>query len=413
MQHDDYDIAIIGAGMIGASLACALAPTGLRIAIIESFALNHQKQPSYDDRGIALAPSSRRIFEQINIWSQLQSALVPIKKIHVSEQGRFGCTRLDATEMAMPELGHVIVARTLGKILHQQLLQFDNITLICPAELIQLHRAATTMNWTISHSNRTATGTARLLVGADGRQSSVRRLANIHIKQHDFKQTAIVCNITTQKPNEATAYERFTPHGPIALLPIGDHHAVLILTTRKETAEAYLAMAESQYRNIIQTELGRRLGKIEKIGQRQTYPITFTQALTQYQQQLVLLGNAAHSIHPNGAQGFNLGLRDVAGLTECLFAAIKDNIDLADIRILQDYVKLRAPDQQRVIDFSNRLAACFYNQSPLLMPLRNAAMIFIDTALSLKKPFVKQAMGLAGLQPQFVQGQSLHVPTSQ
>lgn len=401
----DYDVVIIGAGMVGASLACALAPSGLRIAIIEAVTLKNDYQPSYDDRGLTLSPSTKRILEYIGVWQNVLPAINPIKKIHISEQGRFGFTHLDASQTHNNELGYVVVARSLGQALHKKMTSFENITLICPAELKSFKQSTEGMSVEISHSDRNELITTGLLVGADGSQSLVRRLAAINIKEHDFKQTAIVANVTTQKPNQATAYERFTHHGPVALLPIDKNRSVLVFTVATENADQYMSMTDAQFINEIETEFGRRLGKIEQVGQRRSYPIMFIEALEQYQQQLILLGNAAHSIHPNSAQGFNLGLRDVAGLAECIFAGIEKGLDIDDITILENYIDLRVPDQQRVMRFTNRLASSFYNKNPLLIPARNLAMLMIDTIPTVKDSFIQQAMGIAGLQPRVVRGQ--------
>lgn len=406
MQHD-YDVTIIGAGMVGASLACALAPSGLRIGIIESIPLSNDQETSYDDRGITLSPSSQRILDRIGVWQEVQSTTTAIKKIHVSEQGRFGFTHLDANDIGKTELGHVVVARCLGQALHKRMAAFKNINLICPAQLKHFQRTDTGMILEIVESESIKTINTGLLVGADGNRSLVRRLAGISTKERDFEQTAIVANISTQKPNHATAYERFTPHGPVALLPIDKNRSVLVFIVNKENAERYLSMPEMQYIKTIETEFGRRLGKIEKVGQRRSYPIIFIEAVEQYQQQLILLGNSAHSIHPNMAQGFNLGLRDTAGLAECISDGIAKGLDIDDINILENYIALRHADQRRVMRFTNGLASSFYNQLPLLGPVRNFAMLLIDTIPDLKSTFVEKAMGLSGLQPRLVRGLEL------
>jgi len=403
----DYDVVIIGAGMVGASLACALAPSGLRIAVVEAVTLKNDQQPSYDDRGLTLSLSSKRILEHIGVGENVLPAVNPIKKIHVSEQGRFGFMHLDAAQTDKDELGHVVVARSLGQALHKQMLSYENITLICPAELKCFKQSEAGMSVELSHAGHSELITAGLLVGADGSQSLVRRLAAINTKEHDFKQTAIVANVSTQKPNLATAFERFTHHGPVALLPIDKNRSVLVFTVAAEDAVRYMSMTEKQFIEAVETEFGRRLGKLEHIGQRRSYPIIFIEAVEQYKQQLILLGNAAHSIHPNSAQGFNLGLRDVSGLAECVFAAIEKGVDVDDISILENYIKLRLPDQQRVMRFTNRLASSFYNKNPLLIPARNLAMLMLDTMPAVKETFIQQAMGIAGLQPRVVRGQQI------
>jgi len=403
----DYDVVIVGAGMVGASLACALAPSGLRIAIIEAVTLKNDHQPSYDDRGLTLSPSSKRILEYIGVWQNLQSCITPIRNIHVSEQGRFGFTHLNAAETEDDELGYVVVARSLGQALHKEMSAHENIRLICPAELKHFHRNDEGMTVDILSSGNNESITTGLLVGADGSQSLVRRLAAINTNEHDFKQTAIVANVTTQRPNQATAFERFTPHGPVALLPIDKNRSVLVFVVDTENAARYISMTDEQYIEAVEKEFGRRLGKFEQVGQRRSYPIKFIEALEQYQEQLVLLGNAAHSIHPNTAQGFNLGLRDVAGLAECVLAGIEKGFDVDDISILENYLGLRQADQQRVMRFTTRLANSFYNNMPLLVPLRNLAMLMLDTIPDLKASFVQHSKGVAGLQPRMVRGQQL------
>jgi len=403
----DYDVTIVGAGMVGASLACALAPSGLRIAIIEAVPLKNDYQPSYDDRGLTLSPSSKRILEHIDVWGDISSAISPIKKIHVSEQGRFGFTHLDASETNIKDLGYVVIARILGEALHEKMLSLKNISLICPAELKSFKRKDKMMTLEISNLGCSESITTGLLVAADGSQSLVRRLADIRIDKYDFGQTAIVANVTTQKPNQATAYERFTHHGPVALLPIDEYRSVLILTVATKNRNRYMSMADAQFIDGVETEFGRRLGKLEKVGQRRCYPIMFIEAVKQYQQQLILLGNAAHTIHPNSAQGFNLGLRDVAGLTECIFEAIEKRLNIDDISILEKYVSLRLSDQKRVIKFTNRLASIFYNKNPLLIPARCLAMLLLDTLPIVKKTFIQQTMGISGLQPRIVRGQHI------
>jgi 2-octaprenyl-6-methoxyphenol hydroxylase len=406
MQHD-YDVVIIGAGMVGASLACAIAPSGLRIAVIESVIHSDSQQSSYDDRGITLSPSSKRILEQINVWQQVQSHATAIKKIHISEQGRFGFTHLDAQECGHPELGNVVVARSLGQALHQQMSSFENVKLICPAELKHFHRSDSGMTLEILNAGNNETITAGLLVGADGSQSLVRRLAGINTKEKDFKQTAIVANVSTQKPNQSIAYERFTPHGPIALLPIDKNRSVLVFTVERAKAQYYLNMVEPEFIGEVEKEFGRRLGRIEQIGQRRSYPIHFIEVTEQYQKYLVVLGNAAHTIHPNAAQGFNLGLRDVAGLAECITEGLKKGLAINDAHILENYVKLREDDQQHVMQFTNSLAKSFYNEWPVVGSARNMAMLLIDTLPEFKNLFIERTMGLAGNQPRLVRGLSL------
>lgn len=400
----DYDIVIVGAGMVGASLAIALAPTGLRIAIVESVSPSNTDESSFDDRGITLAPSSRSIFERLGVWQQLRSECYPIRNIHVSEQGRFGFARLRANEAGREELGYVVLARALGQALLADLQRHDNIELVCPAELKQFERNGKTMQVTWQQQGELHQVRAGLLVGADGSHSLVRRLAGINVEKKDFEQTAIVANITTQKPNQATAFERFTPHGPIALLPIGDNRSVLVYVVDRHRAHMCMTMPDAGFVQRVQQELGRRLGRIEQLGKRRSYPLLFQQAQTQYQQQLLLLGNSVHTLHPNAAQGFNLGLRDVAGLVDAVHDGLQHGMSVDDVRILEQYTESREADQKRVIRFTNGLARTFYNNWPMLASARNSLMLLVDIVPALKQQIVVTAMGKSGQQPTLVRG---------
>jgi len=406
MQHD-YDVVIVGAGMVGASLACAIAPTNLSIALIESVEVNDDKQPSYDDRGISLSPSSKRILEHIGIWKDLQSYVTPIKRIHISNQKKFGFTHFAASDAEATELGHVVIARSLGSALHKKIKSFKNIKLLCPTKLQDFVRTASNLSMQVLSSTGSETLHTKLLVGADGSHSMVRKLAGIKTREYDFKQTAIVANVVTQKPNYFTAYERFTPHGPIAFLPIGENRSVLVFTTLTDKVSHYIDMSDEKFLESVETEFGRRLGKIQKIGKRRSYPIFFIEAIQQFQDNLVLLGNSAHTIHPNAAQGFNLGLRDAAGLAECIYLALEKKLSIDNKTILNSYLELRNFDQQQIIKFTNSLATSFYHNSSLYTPITNTMMLLMDCIPEFKSLFLKRAMGLAGYQPQLVRGLNL------
>lgn len=406
-MHRDYDIIIIGAGMVGASLACFLAPLGLKIVIVEPVALSNTSETSYDDRGLTLSPSSERILDYINVWSQIQKVAFPIKNIHVSEKGRFGFVHFNAEEFGRSCLGSIVVARLLGQSLYKKMAEFTNIHFYCPAKLESFQQIENNMQVNILKSGKIETISGGLLVGADGGGSLVRTLASIETKKFDFKQTAIVANVSTQKPNNATAFERFTHHGPIALLPIGEKKSVLVFTVDSCNAEYFLSLSDDLFLNEVEKEFGRRLGKFEQIGKRTSYPLIYNEAIKQYKNQLVLLGNSAHVIHPNTAQGFNLGLRDVAGLAECIQNGLKNGCDIGNQSILEEYMSLRRQDQKNVITSTSYLAKLFYNKNPMLALIRNSAMFAVNSFPDLKTSLAEKKMGLYGIQPKIVRGLKL------
>ncbi len=401
MRHD-YDIAIIGAGMTGASLACALAPSRRCIAVIEPTLPDNDRRTTYDDRGITLSPSSRRVLEHIGVWRQLSAHITPITQIHISERGHFGMVRLKASDLGRPELAYVAIAKKLGQALHQRLNSINNIMLLCPAELNRFQYIDRGVSLDIRVENDNRTITAGLLVACDGSHSRVRHLAGIDVKENDFRQVAMVAGITTQKANNGVAYERFTPHGPIALLPVGANKSVLVFTVESDEAERYMAKSDAQFIRDIECEFGRRLGGIEYIGARRSYPVKFIKALEQIQRRLVLLGNAAQTLHPNAAQGFNLGLRDVAGLAECVLNGTDRGMEPGDADILRDYHDLRKKDQDKIIRFTNTIASCFYNRLPILSSARNLGLLLLDIMPGVKLPLADVAMGLSGIQPKIV-----------
>jgi 2-octaprenyl-6-methoxyphenol hydroxylase len=400
----DYDIVIVGGGMIGASLACALSGTSLRICVIEAVPFSSDNQPSYDDRGISLAPSSQRILESLSIWKSIVHDTQLIRNIHVSDQHHFGFVRMTAADMGMPALGHVVIARTLGKALMERMADCGNITLLTPARVEEVGFNDEVAEVRINQGDENKRFTCKLLVAADGAQSQVRRMTGIRTEIRDYGQTAIVANITPQLTHNDTAFERFTKTGPLALLPLRQQQCVLVFTVTHDETDTYINMDDTAFLANVESRFGRRLGKLVKIGTRATYPITLIKAVEQIRHRLVLLGNAAHTIHPNTAQGFNLGLRDVAGLAETLTQCNREYRDPGKLDLLNDYVELREQDQQRVLYFTDHLTRTFYNDYPVTSLLRNSAMLMTDLIPVMKHRLVLKSMGLWGRQPRLVRG---------
>lgn len=401
MANIDFDIIIVGGGMVGASLAYALKNTSLNIAIIEAFTPNSSQQPSYDDRGIALAYGSQRIFESIGLWQQLSPYCTAITDIHVSDRGHFGITRLSAEKEQVPALGQVITARSMGKVLNQAISQQDNLELFCPDSVSALTQYAGHTALSLTNGK---TVTAKLIVAADGAQSTIRQLLNLGALTHDYKQTAITANITPERPHNGRAFERFTDAGPIALLPMSDKRCSLVWTVKTGDEVAILKLSDTDFLAQLQDRFGYRLGKLTQVGQRNSYPLKLMQADQPIQQRIVLIGNAAHSLHPIAGQGFNLGLRDVAALADVLSNQPQDS---GDPRLLHDYAQWRTQDQDNVIANTGFLVDLFSNNNPLLGHLRGAGLALIDAVPPAKHWLAKQSMGLTGKQTKLGRGLSL------
>ncbi|MEE8320472.1 MAG: 2-octaprenyl-6-methoxyphenyl hydroxylase, partial [Gammaproteobacteria bacterium] len=383
MQHD-YDIIIVGGGMIGASLACALSGTSLRVCVIEAVPLSSDNQPSYDDRGLSLSPSSQRILEGLSIWKSIVHDVNPIQKIHVSDRHHFGFVRMSAASLGVPALGYSVIARTLGKALMDRIAECGNITLLSPARVEEAGFNDEIAEVGIVQGDEKKRLSCKLVVAADGAHSQVRGMVGIKAEIRDYEQTAIVANITPQLPHNDTAFERFTATGPLALLPLSRQRCVLVFTVASGDAEHFINMDDEGFLANVESRFGRRLGRMQQIGTRRTYPITYIAAAEQVRHRLVLLGNAAHTSHPNAAQGFNLGLRDVAGLAEILVQCNREFGDPGNRNLLNTYTASRERDQQDVLQFTDRLVRSFYNDFPVSILLRNSAMLATDLLPPLK-----------------------------
>ncbi len=385
--------------MAGASLACGLAKEDVSIALVEERQPGDKEQQSYDDRGIALSLSSRKIFDAMGLWSKLEQSVCPIEQIHVSTQGTYGCVRMSAGLLDLDALGFVVSARELGRALFQEISNHDNIDMFCPAAATGIERDGHAVELRIRQAGGDAALTCRLLVVADGAFSGSRELVGINARTHDYRQTAIVGNVTISGDHCNTAYERFTPDGLVALLPLTDNRCVTVMVAPGDKAYGYLQADDDEYLNHLQQRFGKRLGRFSRLGARKSYPLLLVEPEQQAAERVVLLGNAAHTIHPNGAQGFNLVLRDVAGLVENLGAALREGRDVGGRDLLESYILSRKADQRQVIRFTDALQRTFNNTNPLKAFARNTTMFVLDALPPLKKEFIKRAAGLHAGRP--------------
>ena len=400
----DYDILVIGGGMVGASLACALRDSTLRIGVIEAVPLAASTQPSYDDRTIALAYGSRRIFESIGLWADVAPEANPIERIHISDRGRFGFTRLSAAEAGLPALGYVVANRALGAALLGQIEAAKNIDWLCPAEMQDIQFAPEAAIVTVRHRDTHKTFTARLVVAADGAHSAVRQHAGIEAARTEYRQSAIVTNVTASQPHGNTAYERFTDTGPLAILPLSANQCAVVWSAREQEVEKILALSDAEFLSRLQERFGGRLGTFSRLGKRAAYPLALTKVKEHVRPRLVLIGNAAHTVHPVAGQGFNLGLRDVAALSEVLTDAVRANRDIGDVSVLRPYADWRRRDNQVTSFFTNSLIRIFSSNFLPLAFARNAGLIAADLLPPVKRGFIRMTSGLGGRLPRLARG---------
>jgi 2-octaprenyl-6-methoxyphenol hydroxylase len=409
-ETGNYDIVIAGGGMIGTSLALALAPLGLRVAVVEAIARRDHQQPSFDDRSTALSRSTQRMFEAMGLWDDVVAASTPIASIHVSDKGRFGFSHINAEEQGVEALGYVVINRVLGEVLQSTLSAARNIDVYCPARIESIELGPEQASATLSSDDGDQTLTSRLLVAADGANSAVREMMGISVQQREYGQRAVIGNLLPEKSLQHRAFERFTPQGPLAILPIADDRAGFVWTVDEHDADRVMALDDDEFLAEIQEEFGYRLGMFSRVGTRASYPLILSKAVRLTATRSVLIGNSAHGLHPVSAQGFNLGMRDVAALCDCIAdVATKgsdpgDAADPGDAQLLARYAEWRRADQQKLVHFTDNLVRLFGSSRPGLRTLRNIAMIGFDLIPGVRPMFAKHTMGLAGELPRLSRG---------
>jgi 2-octaprenyl-6-methoxyphenol hydroxylase len=397
-----YDVLIIGGGLVGASLACALGGQGLRIGLVESQPLEVNQQTDYDDRCLALAYGSRRILEGLGLWPDVAPAATPIHKIHISERGQPGFARLDCREEGVDALGYVVEARILNAVLAAWPAGSAAVDSFCPAtlEAVTLHSDAARA--VLRRDGAAVTVETRLLVAADGARSAVRRCLGIPALQWDYRQTAVIANVTPERPHQNIAYERFGDTGPLALLPLGHDRCSLVLSVPRDTAAAVLRLDDAAFLADLQARFGDRLGRFRQVGRRQSYPLYLVRTWEHTRHRLAVIGNAAHTLHPVAAQGFNVGLRDVAALADVLVDAGRNGEDPGASEVLQRYTDWRRWDQDGALAFTDGLIRLF--GLSLLSPARNLGLFAFDLLPPAKHALARRAMGLEGRLPRLARG---------
>ncbi|MGB5247526.1 MAG: 2-octaprenyl-6-methoxyphenyl hydroxylase [Woeseia sp.] len=402
-SETNYDIVIAGGGMIGTSLGIALASLNLRVAVVEAVERGAAMQPSFDDRSTALSRSSQRTFEALGLWQDIVAASSPIRHIHVSDRGRFGFSHIDAEEQGVEALGYVVINRVLGNVLQEALGKAPGVDELCPARITAVARGSTQLGVTLDDGATNLT--CRLLVAADGARSSVREMLGIGAQHIDYGQSAVIGNLLPEKAHGACAYERFTEDGPLALLPVSNDRVSFVWTLEPAAAAAVMQLDDDMFTARLQDAFGFRLGRFSKVGRRACYPLGLSKANSLVAGRGVLIGNAAHGLHPVAAQGFNLGLRDVAALAECIAdAQSSGNADAGAPVILERYADWRRADQKKLVHFTDGLVRLFGSRRPSLRLLRDAGMLGFDLVPGVRRMFARHTMGLAGKLPRLSRG---------
>ncbi|WP_100638096.1 2-octaprenyl-6-methoxyphenyl hydroxylase [Marinobacter salexigens] len=407
MKHTDTDVVIAGGGLAGATLALALARVSpaLRVTVVEAFplaadALPDSYQPSYDARSTALAWGSRLIFEELGLWQRISEHATPIQRIHVSDRGRFGATRLNASEYEQQALGYVVDNRWLGLCLMRELLEAD-IQWQAPAEVIGMTPLEQGVSVSLKTGDAITALTAQCLIVADGGRSGLREKLGFQPSHRGYNQNALVANVTTSDSHQFTAFERFTGTGPMALLPHGSasragHQSALIWTLSDQELEEFLVMPQDEKCQRLQERFGWRLGRFDRIGECSHYPLTLTTVSEPVRPGVALVGNAAHALHPVAGQGFNLALRGLMTLVEQFRLAQEQDLSPGDLQVLRRYHELHRPDWQQTVQFSDSLIRIFGHPLAPVAAARDAGLVGLDLLPGAKRLFARKAMGTGG-----------------
>ena len=403
MQNDikQYDVVIVGGGLVGTALAAALAKSPLSILLLEQNTVAAVAANILDLRTTGLSRSSATIFQQIGLWEKIEPLVTAIEKLDISEQGGYGSARIDAREFEMSPVGYMAPNLDLIKILSEYVQGLENVSIQAPASLVALEKNVQGYLLQCSSGENELQVQASLVVGADGARSKLRSLLAIDSSHKDYAQTAIISNVRPEKLHNNCAYERFTQHGPLAILPIQDQHCALIWTHASEQAAAHMALDDDAFLAALQQAFGHRLGRLEAVGERVSYPLSMTTASALYKPAAVLLGNAAQSVHPVAAQGFNLGLRDVQSLVG-LLQQQDYKLDGLD-QLLKVYADSRVADREHVIKLTDGLTRMFAAQFPAARALRGVGLRILGALAPLQRVLLKRNSGMRYLNHWFDQ----------
>jgi 2-octaprenyl-6-methoxyphenol hydroxylase len=372
------------------------------VLLVESIAPDSAAQPSFDERTTALGNASRRIFQGLGVWDEIAREAAAIHAIHVSDAGRFGFARLKATDHGIDAFGYVVPNRVIGTALWRGLSAASGIEIRVPASIedVEITTERAYFMVATAEGGREVTS-ARLLVAADGAHSAVRAAAGIEAGVEDYEQIAITAAVAGDHAHDGTAFERFTPTGPVAVLPLRGGGYGTIWSCTPQRATDLLALGDDAYLAELQSRFGWRAGRFRRIGRRASYPLKLTRAATTTARRTVLIGNAAQALHPIAGQGFNLGLRDAALLAEVIAGATGD---VGSPELLRKFSDWRAADRGGVVRFTDGLVRLFGSRMPGVGLLRNLGLLAFDLSPPAKRALARVSLGFGGPTPRLARG---------
>ena len=398
----DTDVLIVGGGLVGTSLAIALSASNLRVTLVEGTQLQvdtgKAPPPGHDERNLALARASVNALTALGVWPHVAARATAIRGVRISRRGEFGVARFDAPAHGVDEFGATLPASELGRGLFLRLAECATLQRHAPATLAALESHADGVRARLTTPAGELRLHARLVVGADGTQSFVRRAAGIDVEEVDYAQTAFVCTAASQRAIDGIAYERFTATGPVAVLPLADRRCGIVLTVPTGDAARVGALSDAEFIELLHERFGYRLGRFSRLGRRVSYPLRRVMARRLVGARTVVVGNAAQTLHPIGAQGFNLGLRDAITLAEMLLDH-RGDVDVGDAAMLARYAERRREDREGTAAFSDGLVRWTGSEGLPLKLMRSFGLVALDRIEPLQEWFVRRGMGFRGSVP--------------
>lgn len=409
-MQTEFDVLIVGGGMVGASLAVALKDLPLKIGLVEAYAFEEPQQPAYDDRAIALSYGSAQILKGMGVWSPIEAMVTAIDRIHVSDRGHFGATRLTAKQQNVSALGYLVQSRDYGAVLQKSLADSE-VTIIQPAQVESIEALNDRLSARIIQKTDSESAAAletvvssRLLVACDGAHSTVRTMTGIEVDGHDYQQVAVIANVTTEKPHDHQAFERFTEQGPIALLPMSEGRSSLVWTMHADKVDAVMGLGNADFLKALGEAFGYRLGRFTKVGERSTFPLKLSVTKQLTANRVAIIGNAAHALHPVAGQGLNLALRDIADLAEHIAGAAITKQDVGGLGVLNAYAERRKADTRRTVRYTDSLVKLFSNDQFVLGHARATGLMLVDRLPVFRRVLARQSMGLGHCHSRLARG---------
>lgn len=385
-------IIIVGGGMVGATLALAishLTQGRLAVHLVEAAPPSSAAHPGFDARAIALAQGTVAQLARIGIWQNIVDCATAIETVHVSDKGHAGFVTIDAQDYRIDALGQVVELHEVGHRLFALLKRARGVTLHCPARVMDVMRDEQHVDVALSTGEKIR---GQLLVAADGSRSAIGEQCGIRWQNSAYQQLAVIANVTTAQPHRNRAFERFTEHGPLAVLPMTGGRCSLVWCHALDNQQV-LDWTDTQFCDALQQAFGWRLGRITHAGARSAYPLILSRAESSISHRVALAGNASQTLHPIAGQGFNLGMRDVMALAEKVAHTWQAGQDVGAFTVLNAWQRQREPDREATVGVTDGLVHLFANRWSPLVAGRNLGLMGVEVFTPARDALARRTLG--------------------